>query len=96
MYGDASDAERRDVHRLLATLVTDPEEHALHLARGTVEPDEAVASTLEATADQAAKRGHPEIAAELAEHAARLTAAERTEDRARRVRETARFLARGR
>jgi DNA-binding CsgD family transcriptional regulator len=92
VYGDASDAERRDVHRLLATLVTDQEEHALHLARGTVEPDEAVASTLEATADQAAKRGHPEIAAELAEHAARLTAAERAEDRARRVRETAQFL----
>ena len=35
VYGDASDAERRDVHRLLAPLVTDREEHALHLARGT-------------------------------------------------------------
>ena len=40
-----------------------------------MEPDESVAATLEATADRAAKRGHPEIAAELAEHAARLTPA---------------------
>ena len=74
VYGEASDAERRDVHRLLAPLVTDREEHALHLARGTLEPDEGVASTLEATAEEAAKRGHPEVAAELAEHAVRLTA----------------------
>ena len=92
VYGDASDAERRDVHGLLAPLVTDREEQALHLARGTVEPDEAVAATLEATAEQAAKRGHPEIAAELAERAVRLTAAEHVDDRARRVRETARAL----
>jgi DNA-binding CsgD family transcriptional regulator len=92
VYGDASDTERQDVHELLAPLVADPEEHALHLARGTAEPDEAVASTLEATADQAGKRGHPEVAAELAEHAARLTGAGQTDDRARRVREAARFL----
>ena len=62
VYGEASDAERRDVHRLLAALVTDREEHALHLARGTLEPDEGVASTLEATAEEAAKRGHLEVA----------------------------------
>ena len=92
VYGEASDAERRDVHRLLAPLVTDREEHALHLARGALEPDEGVASTLEATAEEAAKRGHLEVAAELAEHAVRLTAAERAEDRARRMRETAGFL----
>jgi DNA-binding NarL/FixJ family response regulator len=92
VYGEASDAERRDVHRLLAPLVTDREEHALHLARGTLEPDEGIASTLEATAEEAAKRGHLEVAAELAEHAARLTAAERAEDRTRRMRETAGFL----
>ena len=64
----------------------------LHLARGTAEPDEIVASTLEAIAGHAATRGHPEVGAELAEHAARLTAAQRPDDRARRVRETARFL----
>ena len=43
VYGDASEAERRAVHRRLAPLVADSEEHALHLARGTVEADEAVA-----------------------------------------------------
>ena len=71
--------------QVLAPLVADGEEHAVHLARGTVEPDEDVASTLEATADHAGKRGHPEIAAELAEHAARLTR-RCADDRARRVR----------
>jgi DNA-binding NarL/FixJ family response regulator len=92
VYGDASDTEKQDVHKLLAPLVADREEHAVHLARGTVEPDEDVASTLEAIADHAGKRGHPEIAAELAEHAARLTPAVRMDDRARRMRETAWFL----
>jgi DNA-binding CsgD family transcriptional regulator len=89
VYGDASQAERRAVHRRLVGLVADPEENALHLGRGTVEPDESVAATLEATAAQAARRGHPEVAAELAEHSARLTPAERREDRARRMREAA-------
>ena len=92
VYGDASDTERRDVHKLLAPLVADGEEHALHLARGTVEPDEDVASTLEATADHAGSVDTPEIAAELAEHAARLTPAVHMDDRARRVREAAQFL----
>ncbi len=92
VYGEASDAQRRDVHRLMAPLVTDREEHALHLARGALEPDEGVASTLEATAEEAAKRGHLEVAAELAEHAVRLTTPERAEDRTRRMRETAGFL----
>jgi DNA-binding CsgD family transcriptional regulator len=93
VYGDASEAVRRAVHRRLAALVADPEENALHLGRGAVDPDEPVAATLEATADRAAKRGHREIAAELAEHAERLTPpAERADDRARRVRKAASFL----
>jgi DNA-binding CsgD family transcriptional regulator len=92
VYGDASEAERHAVHRRLAPLVAEREEHALHLARGTMETDEVVAATLEATADQAAKRGHPGIAAELAEHAARLTVAECADDRARRVRAAASLL----
>jgi DNA-binding CsgD family transcriptional regulator len=92
VYGDASEAERRAVHRRLATLIADPEENALHLGRGAVEPDESVAATLEATADRAAKRGHREIAAELAGHAERLTPAARGDDRARRVRKAAGFI----
>lgn len=92
VYGDASEAERRAVHRRLAALVADPEENALHLGRGAVEPDESVAATLEATGDRAAKRGHREIGAELAEHAERLTPTEGADDRARRIRAAAGFL----
>jgi DNA-binding CsgD family transcriptional regulator len=92
VYGDAPEAVRRAVHRRLAALVADPEENALHLGRGAVDPDEPVAATLEATADRAAKRGHREIAAELAEHAERLTPTARADDRARRVRKAAGFL----
>jgi DNA-binding CsgD family transcriptional regulator len=92
VYGDASEAERRAVHRRLAALVADPEEHALHLGRGTAKPAEAVAATLEAAAGRAAEYGHREMAAELAEHAHRLTPRKRGEDRARRVRMAAGFL----
>ena len=92
VYGDASQAERRAVHRRLAPLVADGEEHALHLARGTVDQDESVAVTLEAAADHAARRGHPEAAAELADHAARLTPPDSGLDRARRVRKAAGFF----
>jgi DNA-binding CsgD family transcriptional regulator len=92
VYGDASEAVRRAVHGRLAALVADPEENALHLGRGAVEPDESVAARLEATADRAAKRGHREIAVELAEHAERLTPAARADDRARRVRKAAGFI----
>jgi DNA-binding CsgD family transcriptional regulator len=92
VYADVSENERREVHALLASLVTDPEEHALHLGRGTVNAEESVAATLERAADQAAGRGHPEVAAELAERAARLTPAEGADDWSRRVRKAATFL----
>jgi DNA-binding CsgD family transcriptional regulator len=74
-YGDASPRARRDVHRALAAAVDDPEQRAVHLGRGSDTPDEAVAAVLEAAADRAAGRGAPETAAELAEHAERLTPA---------------------
>jgi DNA-binding CsgD family transcriptional regulator len=92
VYGDASAADRRAVHRRLAALVADPEEQALHLGRGTVRPAESVAATLEAAAGRAAEYGHREMAAELADHARRLTPAKRGDDRARRVRVAAGFL----
>ncbi|HSI98543.1 MAG TPA: AAA family ATPase, partial [Gaiellaceae bacterium] len=92
VYGDVSEDERRHVHALLASLVTDPEEHALHLGRGTVDVDESVAATLERAADQAAGRGHPEIAAELAEHSVRLTPEKGRDDGSRRVSKAAVFL----
>jgi AAA ATPase domain len=86
VYRTAAEAERQAVHRRLAPLVADPKEKALHFGRGTVEPDEPLAATLEAAADRAAGRGDPEIAAELAQHGARLTPAERTDDWACRTR----------
>jgi DNA-binding CsgD family transcriptional regulator len=92
VYGDASAAERRAVHRRLAAVVAGPEEHALHLGRGTVRPAEPVAATLEAAAGRAAEYGHREMAAELAELARRLTPTRRGDDRARRIRVAAGFL----
>lgn len=94
VYDEAEPAERRKAHRLLAALVDDPEEQALHLGRGSDVPDEAIAATLEAAADKAAERGIPETAAELAVHAERLTPANRIEDSARRATQAARYTGR--
>ena len=68
VYGDASEVERRDVHRLLAPLVTEREEHALSRPR---DPGAGRGRRFHARGegDHAAKLGHPEVAAELAEHA---------------------------
>ncbi len=66
----------------------------MHLGRGSDVPDEAVAATLEAAADRAAQRGVPETAAELAEHAERLTPAAQVEDAARRATQAARYCGR--
>jgi DNA-binding NarL/FixJ family response regulator len=67
--------ERRRLHRRLAELVTDPEERARHLALGATEPSEEVAHALDEAAREAAARGAPATAAELAELAVRLTPA---------------------
>jgi DNA-binding CsgD family transcriptional regulator len=94
VYGGASTEERGEAHRALAELVDDREERALHVGRGHDEPDETVAATLEAAADHAANRGVPETAAELAEHAERLTPVSRVEDSARRAIQAARYTGR--
>jgi len=73
VYADASEPQRHQTHRLLAELLAEPEEQALHLALGTQDPDEQAAGRLEAAARRAAARGAPDAAAELAEHASRLT-----------------------
>jgi hypothetical protein len=73
VYADASAQQRHQTHCLLAELVDGPEEQALHLALGTHNPDERIASRLEAAARWAAARGAPDVAAQLAEHASRLT-----------------------
>ncbi|MGH2931683.1 MAG: AAA family ATPase, partial [Gaiellaceae bacterium] len=72
-YGSITAAERRRLHRRLAQVVSDPEERARHLALGAEGPDKEVADALEGAARQAAARGAPAAAAELAELAVRLT-----------------------
>jgi DNA-binding NarL/FixJ family response regulator len=94
VYSEASAGDRREAHRLLAEFVGDPEERAVHLGRGSDVPDETVAATLEAAADRAAQRGVPETAAELAEHAERVTPASQVEDAARRATKAARYSGR--
>ncbi len=69
-------AHRRDLHRLLAEVVADGEERAHHLALGAEAPSRQIAMKLEQAAQDAARRGSPEVAAELLEHACRLTPAD--------------------
>jgi DNA-binding CsgD family transcriptional regulator len=83
-YGSMPPWERRDVHRRLAAAATG-EERARHLAAGVEHADAEVAAELEEAATLAAVRGAPESAAELAEHAARLTPEAHAADRSRRL-----------
>jgi DNA-binding CsgD family transcriptional regulator len=73
VYSDLDDSERRDLHRLLASIVDEPEERTRHLARAALGPDEETAHALEDAARRARSRGDPAIAAELCEIAHRLT-----------------------
>lgn len=72
-YARLRDGERHAVHRRLASVVREPEEHARHLALATPQPDEVVARVLEDAANRAGSRGALAAAAELAERAASLT-----------------------
>ncbi len=84
VYGSASDKRRRELHRRLADVVSDPEERALHRAQCTFEPDEQTADELEHAARRAADRGAQDSAAELFEAACRLTPVDRPDELARR------------
>lgn len=88
-YGSAFPWQRRDAHLALAEVVDDPEERARHLALGTEGRSEAIAAELEVAAGLAAARGSPESAAQLAEHAARLTPGHLTAEHQRRLTEAA-------
>jgi DNA-binding CsgD family transcriptional regulator len=81
---------RRALHRRLATVVPDEDEGAHHLALATAEPDAAVADALERAADHAFRRGATAAAAELYEHARRVTPADAPVDRHRRTRRAGR------
>jgi DNA-binding CsgD family transcriptional regulator len=76
-----SGARLREVHRALAAVIEDEEERARHLALGAEAPDEQLAKALEQAAGGADRRGAPESAAELLDHAARLTPLESAEAR---------------
>ncbi|MGH2885212.1 MAG: helix-turn-helix transcriptional regulator [Solirubrobacteraceae bacterium] len=95
-YASVPARERHELHLRLASVVADPEERALHLALGTRERDEDVAGELERAASLAARRGAPEAAAELLEHAIRLTPADQDQARwTRTVTAAERHLASG-
>jgi len=69
----AGRARVRRLHGRLADAAAAPEERARHLALSAERPSEAVAAELREAARAVAARGAPETAAELAEHASRLT-----------------------
>jgi DNA-binding CsgD family transcriptional regulator len=92
VYQGATADERRAAHRLLATAVSDPVLRAHHLALGADGPNDEIAAAVESAAGAARDRGIPIAAAELAEHALRLTPTGSAEDRHRRAIATARAL----
>ena len=84
VYESASHARRRELHRRLAQLVTEPEERARHLAVATTEPNERVAGILAESAAVARSRGAWQSAGELLERAGSLTPPDRRDEAHRR------------
>ncbi len=85
VQGSVSDVRRRQMHRRLAEVVTDPEERAQHLAQAASAPDDQIAAVVETGAREAALRGAYDSSAELFEAARHLTPAGRQDDLARRT-----------
>lgn len=77
----AGPVERARRHRLLAGLVEGPQERALHLAAGTLRPDEQAAAELTALGDELLVRAAPAEAAAAFRRAAELTPAADARDR---------------
>lgn len=73
VYAEASDEERRAAHTRLSSQAIRTEERARHLALAAFEPDEHVAATVAAAADDALRRGATTEALELYERAVALT-----------------------
>jgi DNA-binding CsgD family transcriptional regulator len=91
VYGGAPPAARHDAHSQLASVVEDPEERAVHLARATSVPDAEVSAELHAAAGRAYRRGAPPAAAELEEQARRLTPMQCGEERFARTLKSAEY-----
>jgi DNA-binding CsgD family transcriptional regulator len=85
VYQGASADERRRAHGLVARIVDGPIVRARHLALSTERPDTEVAAALEDAAALASTRGAPIAAAELGEHALRLTPLDARDARHRRA-----------
>lgn len=85
LYQRALPEERRAAHGRLAGLVDDPVERGRHLALGTGRPDGEAAAAVDEAARVAIARGATLAAAELREHALRLTPADELENRHRRA-----------
>jgi DNA-binding CsgD family transcriptional regulator len=85
VYTAAAPPARRTLHALLAEIVPDVEERARHLALATSEPSAEIAHALDAASARARARGAPAAAAELMEHALRLTPSDRSGDAVRRL-----------
>ncbi|MFD8749381.1 AAA family ATPase [Kitasatospora sp. NPDC059577] len=80
----ATTDQRRAAHRVLANVHRDdPERRAIHLADATVDPDETVATVLEAAARSATRRGGALVAVSWLTRAAELS--ENRADRSRRL-----------
>ena len=90
VVAQASEAERRRAHRVVATVVVEPVARARHVAAALEEPNAAIAQSLEDAMPLARARGAPSVAAELGEAAARATPAGHEEDRRRRTHRAAR------
>jgi DNA-binding CsgD family transcriptional regulator len=73
LYRGAPAAERRRVHQTAAEAVAESLARARHLALAADTPDPQVAAVLDDATRLATGRGAPTLAAELAEHAVRLT-----------------------
>jgi DNA-binding CsgD family transcriptional regulator len=84
LYSDLG-ANRTSVHARIAELVDDPLVRARHLALSKESPDADVAEALDDAARTAADRGASAVAAELAEHALRLTPPDQRAERHRRA-----------
>ena len=89
LYAGLGEVQRRDLHRRLANVVAEPEEHARHAALAAEGPAEAVAAELERASEHAHSRGAPDAAADLVERALTLTSEAR--HRVRRLQLAARY-----
>jgi DNA-binding CsgD family transcriptional regulator len=85
VYQGVSADERRRAHGRVALVVADPLDRARHLALSTERPNTRIAAVLEDAGAMASTRGAAIAAAELAEHALRLTPPSAHDDRHRRA-----------